>query len=275
MRGRQTRDQAALIAYGRSDGTGLQIFPWENSCGLADFPVSWRPGCCLSLRWVFRCGRDRDRHSRLRPQAERRRRPLFEYYAVDTTTGAIGPVRQARYTLDDTPPHTTSSLGDTLVRGWYHSLGPVTLTADDGAGSGVDHTMVGIDGASPTTYTGPFNFVGDSAAHTLEYFSADKLNNTEPTQTATFKIDTTPPTLSLTGSSDGDFQLHPGRSPAARRLAQPVVRTPRHHRRDRARQDQGLEHRRYQHRRLAGHHRAEPAPGGRTAAGREPAREPA
>jgi hypothetical protein len=130
---------------------------------------------------------------------------LVEYFATDVTTGVLSPTNTVAVTLDNTAPHTTASVGGTQVRGWYNTPGPVILTADDGAGVGLDHTTYTVDGGPPTTYIGPFAFVGDSASHSLSYYSVDKLQNIEPTQTATFKIDTTPPVIAVTDASDGAF----------------------------------------------------------------------
>ncbi|HYU86634.1 MAG TPA: hypothetical protein VEK80_17655 [Kribbellaceae bacterium] len=129
---------------------------------------------------------------------------LIDYYAVDTTTGAISASRVAGFTLDNSPPVTVVNFGATPVRGWYNTLGPVSLTADDGTGVGVDHTTYALDDGADLLYIAPFSFAGDGAAHTLSYFSVDQLTNTEARHTATFKIDTTPPTLGATGS-DGTF----------------------------------------------------------------------
>lgn len=127
-----------------------------------------------------------------------------EYFAVDTTTGTISPTGQAGFVLDNSPPYTALAFGGTPVRGWYNTLGPVALVADDGAGVGVDHTTYAVDGGAYATFVGPFSFTGDSASHTVSYYSTDKLQNMEPIQTATFKIDTTPPTLTAS-ASDGSF----------------------------------------------------------------------
>jgi hypothetical protein len=129
-----------------------------------------------------------------------------EYFATDTTTGALGATAQAFFTLDDTPPVTSAVLGGSTVRGWYNASVPVTLSATDGAGVGVDHTNVILDGVGPTLYTAPFTVSGDSADHALTFWSADKLGNTEtPPTTVNLKIDTTPPLLAITGASDGTF----------------------------------------------------------------------
>jgi hypothetical protein len=128
-----------------------------------------------------------------------------EYFSIDTTTGAISPTKRAPFTLDNTSPQTTLNFAGTPTRGWYNTLGPLTLSASDGPGVGVDHTTYSLDGGAATTYTGPFFFSGDSASHSVAYYSVDKLQNTEPTQTATFKIDTTPPELNITAASDGSF----------------------------------------------------------------------
>lgn len=129
----------------------------------------------------------------------------IEFFAVDTTTGALGATLSPSFNLDNTPPTTTASLGGTLVRGWYNTPVNVTLSANDGAGVGVDHTTYELDGGIATTYTAPFTVTAESASHSVAFASVDQLQNAEPGKSVAFKIDTTPPTLSITSASDGTF----------------------------------------------------------------------
>jgi hypothetical protein len=128
-----------------------------------------------------------------------------EYWTVDTTTGAIEPTQTATFQLDNTAPTSSASLAGTLVRGWYNTPVTVTLSASDGAGVGVDHTSYSVDGGFSFPYSTPFVVSGDKDAHSVLFFSADKLTNTEAFQTTSFKIDTTPPTLTVSNASDGTF----------------------------------------------------------------------
>ena len=103
--------------------------------------------------------------------------------------------------LDVTPPTTTASLSPAPVNGWYRHP-TVTLTATDTGGSGLDHTEYRLDGSGWLTYSAPFAVSGDGT-HTLDYRSVDVAGNTETTQTLTFQIDATPPTITLVVPSGG------------------------------------------------------------------------
>jgi hypothetical protein len=92
-------------------------------------------------------------------------------------------------------PVTTASLAPAAVNGWYvHPT--VTLTATD-TGSGVDFTEYRLDGGAFQTYTAPFAVSGDGS-HTLDYRSVDLAGNVETTQSLSFQIDATPPTIAIT-----------------------------------------------------------------------------
>ncbi len=130
----------------------------------------------------------------------------LEYWSVDLNTSAIEAPQTALFMLDNTKPTTSASLTGTLVRGWYNTPVTVTLSASDGAGVGVDHTTFTVDGGGPLhAYGAPFTVTGDSASHSVVYWSEDKLTNTEPAKNVVFQIDTTPPTLAISEASDGTF----------------------------------------------------------------------
>jgi len=100
--------------------------------------------------------------------------------------------------LDKTAPVTSISLAPAAVNDWY--VNPtVTLSADDGAdGAGVDKIEYSLDGGAFTTYTDPFQVLGDGD-HTIEYRSSDFALNVEATQSLSFKVDGTRPVTSVTG----------------------------------------------------------------------------
>ena len=90
---------------------------------------------------------------------------------------------------------TTASYAPPPVNGWFAQNPTVTLTAVDNSGLGIASTTYTVDGGPPQTYLLPFTISGDGT-HTLTYGSTDNDGNVETTQTATVKIDTTPPTVS-------------------------------------------------------------------------------
>ncbi|GAB3457218.1 ThuA domain-containing protein [Actinophytocola sediminis] len=86
--------------------------------------------------------------------------------------------------------------------GWHTTAPMVTLTADDGAGSGMATTEYRLDGGEWTAYTEPFAVTADGT-HTVEYRGADRAGNTSPVGTVEVRVDATAPTLAVTGLTDG------------------------------------------------------------------------
>ena len=99
---------------------------------------------------------------------------------------------------DTTPPVTTHELDGTMGENdWYISDVTITLTAEDD-NSGVDYTMISIDGGAFEEYIAPV-VVSDDGEHEFEYYSVDNAGNEEPVNGPfDFKIDQTPPTCDLT-----------------------------------------------------------------------------
>ena len=85
-----------------------------------------------------------------------------------------------------------STLGE---NDWYTSTVAGTLTASDATG-GVPSVAYRIDGGAQQEYTNPFTVDGDGT-HTVEYFSTDVAGNREAVKSLNVKIDTTPPSLSI------------------------------------------------------------------------------
>lgn len=87
--------------------------------------------------------------------------------------------------LDMTDPMTTAS----PPGGTYSSEQNITLTCDDGAGSGCSAIYYTIDGTDPTTgssiYSSPINI---AATTTLKFFAVDVAGNQETIKTDTYEI---------------------------------------------------------------------------------------
>lgn len=97
--------------------------------------------------------------------------------------------------IDKTPPVTTLSLDGTLGNnGWYVSNVTGSLSATDNM-SGVGATYYSIDGGSITPSTA-FTLENDGI-HTIQFYSLDNAGNIESTQTATIKVDKTPPVVNV------------------------------------------------------------------------------
>ena len=106
---------------------------------------------------------------------------------------------------DSTPPVTTAGLSSSQPAssaGWFHtSPVTVTLTADDGSGSGVSagDTWYRLQGAASwTTYATAFA-VSTPGSTTYEFYSKDAAGNLETPKTVTVKIDTIAPTTGASG----------------------------------------------------------------------------
>ena len=116
-----------------------------------------------------------------------------EFYSVDVA-GNEEAVDSFSISAEEDPPTTEASIAGTEgLLDWYVSDVEVTLTADDGDGSGIDATMYSIDDGSWRTYSAPFD-ISDDGTHTIEFYSVDNAGNEEEAQTAEIKVDATAPT---------------------------------------------------------------------------------
>jgi hypothetical protein len=116
---------------------------------------------------------------------------------------AGNPASDSRtFQIDKAAPSTGFAISPTSPNGsngWYKGTAPtVTLTPADGT-SGVASTSYAINSGSTHTYTVPFTLPNGSS-DVVTYRSTDNAGNVEATKTsATYKVDTTPPTVSVTG----------------------------------------------------------------------------
>jgi len=116
----------------------------------------------------------------------------LRFFATDLASNSEG-VKTQTYTIDTTAPTTTAS----PQGGIYNIAQSVTLTCNDGSGSGCDKIYYTTDGTTPTTsssaYSSPINI---AVTTTLKFFAKDIAGNSESVQTQTYYIgtDTSPPT---------------------------------------------------------------------------------
>jgi parallel beta-helix repeat protein len=102
------------------------------------------------------------------------------------------PIWQFMTILDVIPPVTTITFNGTLGgEDWYTSIVTVSLDASDDI-SGVNATYYRINNEAWILYEGPFNLTSDGT-YVIDYYSEDIVGNTETSQTASCKIDQTPP----------------------------------------------------------------------------------
>jgi hypothetical protein len=108
----------------------------------------------------------------------------------------VSQVRVEDLNPDHVPPTTTYSLsGDLGENGWYTSSVSISLKATDSAPNsyGVDYTNIRINGGSWTRYSSPVS-IGSEGVNTVEFYSVDKANNLESTNTVSVRLDKNAPT---------------------------------------------------------------------------------
>jgi hypothetical protein len=133
---------------------------------------------------------------------------LYDYQALDKAGNVQTDTCTVR--IDARAPATSATglAGD--QRSWVSGAQTVTLSADDGDGSGVEATYYTLDGGATTPCTDSFQVSG-SGVHTVTYWSVDNAGNTEDTQTGYVDL-AAPPTTTATGLA-GDRQTWVGAPP--------------------------------------------------------------
>jgi hypothetical protein len=118
---------------------------------------------------------------------------IVNYWSVDQA-GNTEAQKSLTVRVDSDAPTTQITTGGTGANGWYRGPVQVGLTATDSE-VGVNVTMYRVDGGPTMVYNGtPFTVSGEGQ-HTVLYWSNDKLNHTEAQNSATIRIDSTPPTV--------------------------------------------------------------------------------
>jgi hypothetical protein len=120
-----------------------------------------------------------------------------QWQGLCAATGGHLPIIPDTCSALNFPPVTTltTSGGSPLVNGWYTTPVTATLSAQDASGSGIAVTQYSYDGQNWTSYTGPFTL--PDGAYTFYYRSEDNKGNLEETRQQAFKIDTTPPDITI------------------------------------------------------------------------------
>ena len=110
------------------------------------------------------------------------------HYLEIKATDSLGNVAydNETFSVDKNPPTSTSQLSGTKEGNVYTTNVYISISSSD-AKSGVKYTKYRIDGDAWQTYVGAFT-VTSEGTHTLQFYSVDKLGNTETTQTKTFEI---------------------------------------------------------------------------------------
>jgi hypothetical protein len=127
------------------------------------------------------------------------------FRALCAATGGSMPTQPTACSGLNFPPVTTLSTtgGTPGNNGWLVTQVTATLTPHDASGSGIASTQYSFDGQSWQTYTGPF--VLPDGAYTLYYRSTANNGKVEEARQHTFKIDTTPPSITITSPTSGPY----------------------------------------------------------------------
>ena len=117
--------------------------------------------------------------------------------------------------IDTTAPAATATLTPAANAAGWNNTTPigVTLSANDGSGSGLNQIKYTTDGSDPTSsgtaqvYSGSPISISAQGTTTVKYYASDIAGNASAVQTQLVKIDTAPPTnsISLTSLSGGVF----------------------------------------------------------------------
>jgi hypothetical protein len=136
---------------------------------------------------------------------------LGQTLVLCTATDAFGNVASGSFlvTVADTTAPTVSLSTDPAVSSWASGPVAVSVTATDGVG--VVSTQVSVDGSAWTLYTSPFTLVDGS--HLIQARAIDLAGNIG-TAELTLDIDTTAPTVTVTGVAEGESYLL-GETPTA------------------------------------------------------------
>ncbi len=118
----------------------------------------------------------------------------LKYYAVDNV-GNVEPLHEYTLVYDKTPPATKTVLVGDQYENILSGRSKIELQASDSV-AGIAAIMYSIDGgpekkyssAIPTAYLSQDN-------HVLSYYATDRVGNREETDTFSFYVDKTPPTI--------------------------------------------------------------------------------
>ncbi|WP_171641976.1 OmpL47-type beta-barrel domain-containing protein [Paenibacillus phytorum] len=99
---------------------------------------------------------------------------------------------------DETPPVTVAELEGTKQNGWYVTDVKINLIATDDKSS-VTETVYSLDGGTTWTKYQTALVFKEDGVHTLSFRSVDQMGNKEQSQTISFAIDQTPPTVQISG----------------------------------------------------------------------------
>jgi hypothetical protein len=122
--------------------------------------------------------------------------------AVDNACNTNGEMTHKQFDIDTTPPEVSKSISCPKYPGfewmgylidWFvKDTTEITLTCDDGEGSGVQAIYYRINEGSWIEYESPFT-LGDDGVYYVEYYCIDNVNKTSEIESETDKVDTLAP----------------------------------------------------------------------------------
>ncbi|MBM3234980.1 hypothetical protein FJZ31_01645 [Candidatus Poribacteria bacterium] len=131
---------------------------------------------------------------------------MWQVEAVDIAGNAQSSTSTWRFGVDNTPPQTTLTISESKLSEdnalLIQSIMPITLAADDGAGSGVALIEYRFDDGKWIAYAKPFT-VNVSGDHKLYYRSSDKVGNVEAEQSVSIRVEVVTPTTPWDVNNDG------------------------------------------------------------------------
>jgi hypothetical protein len=150
-------------------------------------------------------------------QAGRDAPPLLEgayqwkVEALDTAGNAQSSMSTWRFSVDNTPPQTTLTISESKLSEdnalLIQSIMPITLAAEDGAGSGVASIEYRLDDGKWVAYTKPFT-VNVGGGHKLYYRATDKVGNVEAEQSVSIRVEVVTPTTPWDVNGDGQVDIN-------------------------------------------------------------------
>jgi photosystem II stability/assembly factor-like uncharacterized protein len=128
------------------------------------------------------------------------------YYSVDSVGTQESP-KSLTLKVDLNNPTSSLQIAPAEKNGWYASP-TITLSGNDGSGSGIDHLSYALDGAAFQNYTGPISGF-TTGNHFIQFRAFDVAGRQESTTNVFgFKVDAQPPTVNLSTPPVGaDYQL--------------------------------------------------------------------
>ena len=112
---------------------------------------------------------------------------VYQYRALDNA-GNSSTIGSCTVWIDTVPPTTTAvGLAADDLSGWRTTSQTVSLSANDGLGSGVANIFYTVDGGTTQTYSAPFTVSGEGQ-HPVTYWATDAAGNVEATQTGWVNI---------------------------------------------------------------------------------------